>query len=174
MKKENLLKFLLGSAMIATMALTVNSCSKDEDPCEDVSCLNGGSCDDGNCNCPTGYEGSVCETVERAKFIGTYSAVSACLGTTAYTVSIAESSSGIDKVVISNMGNSAWTAIGTVNGTSISISGTATDATCGTITMSGGGSISGNIITLSNVTYTVSNTTTCNNLGPCTETFTKQ
>ncbi len=33
----------------------------NEDPCEFVSCLNGGSCNNGNCLCPTGYIGENCQ-----------------------------------------------------------------------------------------------------------------
>jgi len=32
------------------------------DPCSGVTCLNGGSCSGGVCNCPTGYTGTRCET----------------------------------------------------------------------------------------------------------------
>ncbi len=38
------------------------SCSKDKD-CEGT-CLNGGVCEDGNCNCPDGYEGPNCAEQE--------------------------------------------------------------------------------------------------------------
>jgi hypothetical protein len=40
--------------------LFILACTK-KDPCEGVSCLNGGTCVDGTCNCTTGYEGSLCE-----------------------------------------------------------------------------------------------------------------
>ena len=33
------------------------------DPCEDVTCHNGGVCSNGDCTCVTGYEGQLCETV---------------------------------------------------------------------------------------------------------------
>ncbi len=31
------------------------------DPCKDVTCLNGGTCNEGDCVCPTNYTGSSCE-----------------------------------------------------------------------------------------------------------------
>lgn len=40
------------------------SCKKDEkekDLCEGVSCVNGGNCLNGNCNCVNGYTGTNCE-----------------------------------------------------------------------------------------------------------------
>lgn len=38
-------------------------CDKDSsDPCEGVTCLNGGVCLDGSCDCPDGYTGTNCTT----------------------------------------------------------------------------------------------------------------
>lgn len=42
--------------MIA-FVLTMQSCDK----CKDVTCQNGGTCDNGKCACPTGYSGDNCE-----------------------------------------------------------------------------------------------------------------
>lgn len=42
-----------------------SNCSKDttlSDPCANVTCLNGGTCANGSCNCPTGFTGSDCGT----------------------------------------------------------------------------------------------------------------
>jgi hypothetical protein len=53
-------KLLFGFA-VTTLFLTATvftSCEKD--PCEDVTCLNGGTCIDGECDCPEGYTGSDC------------------------------------------------------------------------------------------------------------------
>ena len=36
------------------------SCTKD--PCSGVTCQNGGTCNSGNCSCPSGFTGSRCET----------------------------------------------------------------------------------------------------------------
>lgn len=35
---------------------------KKEDPCENVSCQNGGTCDDGTCICINGFSGQFCQT----------------------------------------------------------------------------------------------------------------
>lgn len=40
-------------------ALCFTSC---KDACEDVTCENGGTCNDGDCNCPNGFTGTNCET----------------------------------------------------------------------------------------------------------------
>ena len=42
------------------------------DPCENVVCGDNGECDFGQCFCVFGYEGDNCETVIRAKFLGTW------------------------------------------------------------------------------------------------------
>lgn len=38
---------------------TLQSCSKD-DPCESITCQNGGTCVNGECDCPEGYTGPSC------------------------------------------------------------------------------------------------------------------
>jgi len=56
-------KVLLGFA-VTTLLLTatvLNSCKKEEpDLCEGVTCLNGGTCVNGECDCPEGYTGPDC------------------------------------------------------------------------------------------------------------------
>lgn len=47
-----------------------NSCVKD--PCSDLRCQNKGSCSDGFCQCPTGFEGSECEITAASRFVGTW------------------------------------------------------------------------------------------------------
>ncbi len=53
------MKFL-NTLLFSTMLLFF-SCSKS-DPCEDILCTNGGTCSDGKCQCPNGFEGPLCET----------------------------------------------------------------------------------------------------------------
>ena len=46
------------------MLLLFSACQKDDpaplDPCANISCLNGGFCANGECNCPPAYTGSNC------------------------------------------------------------------------------------------------------------------
>lgn len=48
------------------LLLLLASCEKNtppespKDPCENVTCLNGGACVDGSCNCPTAWTGPDC------------------------------------------------------------------------------------------------------------------
>jgi hypothetical protein len=44
---------------LALLCVGISACKKD-DPCENITCLNGGTCANGSCNCPTGYSGSDC------------------------------------------------------------------------------------------------------------------
>jgi cellobiose-specific phosphotransferase system component IIB len=46
------------------------SCEKDS--CLDLKCHNGGSCAEGFCRCPTGYEGTECEIKSVDKFLGAF------------------------------------------------------------------------------------------------------
>jgi hypothetical protein len=50
---------MLGLAMVFFGAMTVSSCKKD--PCKNVTCQNGGICQDGNCKCNPPWEGPRCE-----------------------------------------------------------------------------------------------------------------
>jgi len=45
---------------LLSMSLSFSSC---QDDCETVSCFNGGSCDNGLCNCPTGFSGTDCSNL---------------------------------------------------------------------------------------------------------------
>jgi hypothetical protein len=100
------------------------ACNKDE--CKDVTCQNGGVCDGGNCICPTGYEGSKCETAARAKFMKTWSAADTQVTPIAlvptYISSIVAGSS-ITEVKISKFSDSYFLndVKATVNGTTITI-----------------------------------------------------
>lgn len=123
-------------------AMVFTACKKD-DPCDNVVCQNGGSCNDGSCSCATGFEGSTCGTEVRAKFIGSYNGNFACPGNNStVNMTISNSAQGITSVVFSD-GFDTW--IGTVNGSSVAI---ATQTISGGTTISGSGQLAGNILTL--------------------------
>jgi hypothetical protein len=63
-KKLNLLFALvtLGSSAL------ISSCTQN--PCSDVVCKNNGTCREGACACPSGFEGSFCENKANDKFVG--------------------------------------------------------------------------------------------------------
>ncbi len=57
-------------------SVTYMACKKDR--CNNVACLNGGSCDNGNCVCTPGFEGNRCETLSRTKFITNFNGGDSC------------------------------------------------------------------------------------------------
>lgn len=66
MKNNNLILLTL-ILFVSTLCFT--ACNKDDDdpnPCENVSCDNGGTCDNGDCNCLEGFTGTNCETAVEA------------------------------------------------------------------------------------------------------------
>jgi hypothetical protein len=64
---------LMGSAFSVWMT----SC-KNSNKCQNVACINGGSCDNGRCVCPVGYEGPLCDTFSRNKFVHNYNGGDSC------------------------------------------------------------------------------------------------
>ncbi len=55
-----------------------SSCTVDS--CQTLLCRNGGTCADGFCRCPSGYEGTQCETLSSEKFKGMYYGITQCDG----------------------------------------------------------------------------------------------
>jgi hypothetical protein len=113
-------KSLLAVASLAFGLFIMNACS---DPCKDVTCLNGGVCDEGDCICATGYEGTDCGTEMRTKFLGSYSFIDGCYPGTTTSSTIATSVDGVNRVNVTNiLGTSlGGTAKATINGTNITI-----------------------------------------------------
>jgi len=105
--------------ILLSLFFIVNSC---KDSCQDVTCKNGGSCIDGNCDCPDGYSGPDCGTNISANFLGTYNVSEQCPNDTTYTVNIAVDSLNITGVKIANFFNSFSNLVNaTVNQTNITI-----------------------------------------------------
>lgn len=102
-----------GMLTFGAFALTTyTSCSKsDKNPCENVTCQNGGTCVNGSCNCPDGYEGANCQTASSAKFKGFFEATDDCpLGdregdALKYDVVINASNSNPVNVTVTGLGN---------------------------------------------------------------------
>ncbi len=71
------MKFFLKTVLITSISalavystILVSSCNWDK--CKTIICANGGVCNGGACTCPSGYEGSNCETTTRQKFEGNW------------------------------------------------------------------------------------------------------
>lgn len=60
----------LGIAMGICAMLFMGSC--ENDPCEGIVCENGGICQEGVCDCTTGFVGDDCGSIDVSRFIGTY------------------------------------------------------------------------------------------------------
>jgi len=135
----------------AFSATLVTSCNPDE--CKDIVCANGGSCSDGTCVCPAGYEGTLCETQSRTKFVKTWSATDLQgANTLVYSCTIT-SGVGITGVIISNDFSDDYfinNINATVNGNTISIASYQPDADG--YAVAGTGTFSSNKI---NWTYTI-------------------
>jgi hypothetical protein len=89
MMKKILFMFFISS-------IGFSGCELFTDPCQSLTCLNGGSCIDGSCLCADYFEGANCETEEREKYFGTYS------GNTTYSDSQGNSNSYADSKEISS------------------------------------------------------------------------
>lgn len=99
---KNLKSILLASILTvgAFTATIFTSCNPDA--CKDVVCANGGTCTDGNCSCPVGYEGTTCNTESKAKFIKNWTASDLAAGSSTpipYSCVIA-TGAGITNVII--------------------------------------------------------------------------
>lgn len=51
-------------------AVTYTSCNTDK--CKAIVCAYGGTCNEGDCICPSGYEGTHCEIITRDKYKGVW------------------------------------------------------------------------------------------------------
>lgn len=162
--KKFKLTHLLGAALIGFASFT--SCT---DPCADVTCQNGGTCVEGDCECADGYTGTNCETEERAQFIGSYNVSEACTsGQYTYSVTVSNSSTGATAIIIENFGDYSTNVSATVDGNSVTIASQTNQVSGFDLTFSGSGQISGNILS---ITYAVSDGS---NTDSCIMTCTKQ
>ncbi len=93
-------------AVAACLVATGVSCNRIS-KCGAGVCANGGVCDNGNCVCATGYQGSTCQTVSRNAFMGNWTAFerNGIALTEPYPVSISAGKTAINDVTISNLFN---------------------------------------------------------------------
>jgi hypothetical protein len=143
------IKSILVATMLTVGAFTATLTSCDSDACKDVVCQNGGNCTDGTCACPAGYEGTLCATLSREKFLNGTSTATWLTGVSAdgcyapgYTMTV-ESSSLSTQIIIKNFAGYGGTSniTCTVNKNTFTQVGT---TTAGAVTIS---NVSGTINT---------------------------
>jgi len=76
---EQLIHIMKKLLLFSLLLFLISACS---DPCDDVICQNGAVCDEGTCLCEEGYEGTLCESELRTKYLGTYSGFTTCVDPT--------------------------------------------------------------------------------------------
>ncbi len=55
--------------LIFTALLSLGTIQSCKDACGEITCLNGGTCDDGTCQCPEGFSGETCELANNSMTI---------------------------------------------------------------------------------------------------------
>lgn len=68
--KARLKTIFLSAASAVALFSTVTYTSCENDKCKAIVCAYGGVCTDGQCLCPSGYEGPQCETLTRERYLG--------------------------------------------------------------------------------------------------------
>lgn len=154
---KNLKTILLASVLTlgAFTATVFNSCNPDA--CKDIVCANGGTCTDGTCACPSGFEGTLCETQSLSKFLSSNNTAAnynfsdqggTSCGNYTGVFTTTRSAADTTRLILTNFGGfGATTSVyATVNGNSMTIpSQTIAGATSNTV--SGFGTYSSGVIT---------------------------
>lgn len=150
-------KIFLSRVAIVAIVLSItaiSSCTTDK--CAEVSCQHYGTCEDGNCKCADGYEGSECQTKANTKFEGAYAGSLDCdfdiesVDITALNVS----PRGIEiEFYNGTTGEVDFSLEAAVNGNNINISEQTVYVDGVPETYSGTGNLNGNTLTL-NLTAT--------------------
>ncbi|MGB0368432.1 MAG: calcium-binding EGF-like domain-containing protein [Flavobacteriales bacterium] len=127
---------ILGVAAVATIGMV--SCTTDE--CKDVDCGDNGTCVEGDCECDLGYEGTNCETLTNAAFVGSFNVTETCSQSTdTYAVTVAATNA--TTLTISNIYDAGLVVNGTINadgGVSIASQPFGTGTISGSVTTNGG------------------------------------
>lgn len=121
MKNLKLLSVLFS---LFTITALFQACEEEEtDPCADVTCLNGGTCNDGSCDCALGYEGDDCSTETRDAFEGAWTYTTTCaFGETFNSSTVNEVAGNVLEVTLTNLTSfNDSTTVATISGNTLSI-----------------------------------------------------
>ena len=143
------------------------SCAK-KDTCQTVTCMNGGSCGGGICNCPIGWTGTFCQT---SSFSGNWSGTDACDSNKNYNfaVEIDPSSTDTTKFIIKTPHGLPAQVIGTRSGaTTVNISAQFCDTVklAGTLTLKSNSSLT--------FSYTITDTNSKATIIQCRGQYSRQ
>jgi hypothetical protein len=69
---------LLTTVLFFALGITVLYTACEKDACNNVTCYNGGSCGNGYCHCPTGYENTQCQDKAVTRYLGVYAGYITC------------------------------------------------------------------------------------------------
>ena len=69
---------LLTTILFFSLSVTILYTACEKDPCNNVTCYNGGSCSSGTCRCPTGYENTQCQSKAVTRYLGKYGGFLTC------------------------------------------------------------------------------------------------
>ncbi|MBK7939269.1 MAG: hypothetical protein IPJ82_20285 [Lewinellaceae bacterium] len=160
--------FLLPALLLGAFLMFTPACG-DSDACKDVDCGANGTCFSGDCVCDDGYEigaSGQCDTESRVKFYGNYNVSETCGGPADTYASSISAGSSITQVNIGNFGNSGLNVSAEISGDELTVPSTPLTIGGNTLTVSGSGTIVGNILT---ITYSASGAVSFT----CTATMTK-
>lgn len=133
--------------LITSLIISVSSCKEDE-TCTPDNCSNG-SCSSGACVCSTGFEGTECETEQRAKFLGLFSFSENCNGSTFNYNAAISKGPAVDNVILYDFYALPNTTISAkVYGQNITIPQQTIVHDGNEYSINGSGSISGKVLTL--------------------------
>jgi hypothetical protein len=110
---------ILTSALFIVFTILAVFTACERNICDNVNCFNGGSCNQGLCVCPTGYEDPQCGTLSTARYIGVYVGYEKCDALSAIidSVFITAGDAGILSVNIKENAVSPKVVTGFVNST---------------------------------------------------------
>lgn len=157
-------------ALFGMLALGLIAFQGCKDACADITCLNGGTCVEGDCVCADGFEGTDCGTKSVTKFVGNYNTNEICsTGNYSYSSELQASASNDLRMIITNLyelGENVTAELDAGSTTSFTIP----SVTIQGLTIQGTGSINTDGTTVT-INYTVNDGSQTDN---CVSTFTKQ
>ena len=137
----------IAAFLFALVSVTISSCTANK--CSDVSCQNGGVCNDGTCACANGHEGVNCQTGINKKFEGLYSGSLDCSSDVLAVGVSASSTNPLSINIDFSKSASSWTeVVADISSNQILITPQAKNIEGNDVIVSGSGTLSGSSITI--------------------------